>query len=33
MESMRNDGKRLGRYRRWRLRRQLKFIAGSALGY
>jgi hypothetical protein len=33
MESMPNDGKRLGRYRRWRMRRINKFVAGSALGY
>jgi hypothetical protein len=33
MDLMRNDGKRLGRYRRWRMRRINKFVAGSALGY
>ena len=33
MESMRNDRKRLGRYRRWRMRRMFKFVVGSALGY
>jgi hypothetical protein len=33
MDLMRNDGKRLGRFRRWRMRRMFNFIAGSALGY
>jgi hypothetical protein len=28
-----HDTQRLGRYRRWRMRRINKFIAGSAMGY
>jgi hypothetical protein len=33
MDLMRNDSKRLGRYRRWRMRRMFHFIDGSALDY
>jgi hypothetical protein len=33
MESMRNDRKRMGWYRRWRIRHINKFVSGSALGY
>ena len=33
MDLMRNDRERLGRYRRWRMRRINKFVAGSALGH
>jgi hypothetical protein len=33
MDLMRNDIERMGRCRRWRLRRIKQFITGSALGY
>jgi len=33
MVLMANDSQRLGRYRRWRMRRINKFVSGSALGY